>query len=74
MVAETQPEITPEERTKANAKAAVPVDVKVICKCKAVYEYAAVNREEEIDLLEGDVIAVEYKVLLRFLAIVSAFV
>ena len=27
-----------------------------------MYEYIAVNREEEIDMLEGDVIAVEFKV------------
>jgi hypothetical protein len=58
---ETQPQVTPDERTKANASAPVPQDVQIICKCKAIYEYTAVNRDEEIDLLEGDVIAVEYK-------------
>lgn len=33
----------------------------VICKAKALYDYTAVNREEEIDLLEDDIINVEYK-------------
>eukprot|EP00052_Salpingoeca_macrocollata_P010711 m.83111 g.83111 ORF g.83111 m.83111 type:complete len:458 (+) comp17694_c0_seq3:130-1503(+) len=33
----------------------------IICKCRALYDYAAENAEEEIDLLEGDIIAVEYK-------------
>lgn len=32
-----------------------------VCKAKALYDYAAANREEEIDLLEGDIIQVEYK-------------
>lgn len=33
----------------------------VIATVKAVYDYTAANREEEIDLLEGDVIQVMYK-------------
>ena len=36
-------------------------EVDIVCKAKALYEYAAENREEEIDLLEGDVVLVEYK-------------
>ena len=57
-------EVAPAERTKeqlAQAKAA-PAQVNVICKAKALYAYTAENRDEEIDLLEGDVILVEYKV------------
>lgn len=34
---------------------------KVVCKAKVLYDYTASNREEEIDLAEGDIIAVEYK-------------
>ena len=50
-----------EERTAQGLKSAVPAGAKIIGKVKAVYEYTAVNREEEIDLLEGDIIAVEFK-------------
>eukprot|EP00045_Choanoeca_perplexa_P000694 m.15512 g.15512 ORF g.15512 m.15512 type:complete len:218 (+) comp10476_c0_seq1:61-714(+) len=56
-------EVAPEERTKeqlAQAQAA-PAQVNVICKAKALYAYTADNRDEEIDLLEGDVVLVEYK-------------
>ena len=48
-----------EEQLKELKKAPEP---NVICKVKAIYDYTAENREEEIDILEGDVIAVEYKV------------
>lgn len=54
-----------EERTKEQladlAKARAPPSRNIVCKAKALYDYAAENRDEEIDLLEGDVIAVEYK-------------
>ncbi|EDQ88248.1 uncharacterized protein MONBRDRAFT_32905 [Monosiga brevicollis MX1] len=56
-------EEAPEKRTEAQLsqlKQAAPA-VDVICKARALYEYTAENRDEEIDLLEGDVIAVEYK-------------
>jgi hypothetical protein len=56
-------EEAPEARTASQLsqlKEAKP-QVTIICKAKAVYDYAADNREEEIDLLEGDVVAVEYK-------------
>lgn len=33
----------------------------VVGKCKALYDYTAANTEEEIDLLEGDVIMIEYR-------------
>lgn len=33
----------------------------IVATVKAVYDYAAANREEEIDLLEGDVVQVMYK-------------
>eukprot|EP00039_Didymoeca_costata_P001625 m.53893 g.53893 ORF g.53893 m.53893 type:complete len:380 (+) comp10886_c0_seq1:132-1271(+) len=42
------------------AEAAAP-KATVICKVKALYDYTAANREEEIDLLEGDIVMVEYK-------------
>jgi len=58
---EGQASVSPEERTQTGLKAAVPVDVKVIGKAKAVYEYSAANPEEELDLLEGDIIAIEFK-------------
>jgi uncharacterized protein YbdZ (MbtH family) len=45
-----------EQMKKADATKA-----NVICKVKALYDYAAVNREEEIDLLEDDIVNVEYK-------------
>jgi uncharacterized protein YbdZ (MbtH family) len=57
-------EASPEKRTAdqlarlAGAKASAP---SVICKARAIYEYATENPDEEIDLLEGDVIAVEFK-------------
>ena len=44
-----------------DAAAAAPEPAAVICKAKALYDYTAANAEEEIDLLEGDVIHVEYK-------------
>ena len=34
----------------------------MVCYAKALYDYASSNPEEELDLFEGDVIAVEYKV------------
>ncbi len=40
---------------------------------QALYDYTAENREEEIDLLEGDVVAVEYKVIAQVLMYISAF-
>lgn len=53
----------PEKRTQDQlqqlSKATPEVDI--VCKAKALYDYAADNREEEIDLLEGDVVLVEYK-------------
>lgn len=63
---ETQPqEASPAERTKqqlaALASSKPAPQRNIVCKAKATYDYTAVNREEEIDLLEGDVIAVEYK-------------
>jgi uncharacterized protein YbdZ (MbtH family) len=58
---ETQGTVTAAERTQTGLAAPVPVDVKVIGKCKAVYEYSAGNPEEELDLLEGDIIAIEFK-------------
>lgn len=33
----------------------------IVCKCRVLYDYASENPEEEIDLLEGDIIAVAYK-------------
>lgn len=45
----------------APAAAAVKTARPIVAKCKALYDYTAVNREEEIDLVEGDVILVEYK-------------
>jgi hypothetical protein len=54
----------PEKRTQQQLQqleAAPPPAVTIVCKVKALYDYTAENREEEIDLLEGDVIAVEYK-------------
>lgn len=33
----------------------------VVGKCKALYDYTAANTEEEIDLVEGDVILIEYR-------------
>jgi hypothetical protein len=56
-------EEAPEARTASQLsqlKDAAP-QATIICKAKAIYDYAAENREEEIDLLEGDVVAVEYK-------------
>jgi coenzyme F420-reducing hydrogenase beta subunit len=53
----------PEQRTQeqlSQLEAAKP-EVEIICKARALYPYTAENREEEIDLLEGDVVAVEYK-------------
>jgi len=41
--------------------AAAPASKKFVCKARALYDYTAENREEEIDLLEGDIVAVEYK-------------
>eukprot|EP00730_Choanoeca_flexa_P018976 TRINITY_DN9255_c0_g2_i1.p1 TRINITY_DN9255_c0_g2~~TRINITY_DN9255_c0_g2_i1.p1 ORF type:complete len:398 (+),score=118.92 TRINITY_DN9255_c0_g2_i1:66-1196(+) len=55
-------EVAPEQRTKDQLAAAQEApQVNVICKAKALYAYTADNREEEIDLLEGDVVLVEYK-------------
>lgn len=56
--------MAPEDRTKdqlAQVKEA-PKAAAVVCYAKALYDYASENPEQEIDLLEGDVIAVEYKV------------
>lgn len=53
----------PEERTKQQlAEAEKKPARNIVCKAKAVYDYAAQNTDEEIDLIEGDVVAVEYKV------------
>jgi len=51
-----------EGQVKAPAQAAAaPAPKKnIVCKAKAVYDYVAVNRDEEVDLMEGDVIEVEY--------------
>lgn len=43
------------------AKSKAPPPRAIVCKAKVLYTYTAENREEEIDLAEGDVIAVEYK-------------
>lgn len=45
----------------APSKAAALPAKKFVCKARALYDYTAENREEEIDLLEGDIVAVEYK-------------
>lgn len=55
----------PAERTAqqvSELKSAPAPAVDVVCYAKALYDYASSNPEEELDLLEGDVIAVEYKV------------
>jgi uncharacterized protein YbdZ (MbtH family) len=38
-----------------------PPSKPVLCKAKALYDYTAENVAEEIDLVEGDIVAVEYK-------------
>jgi len=43
------------------AAAKAPPARAILCKAKVLYTYTAENRDEEIDLMEGDVIAVEYK-------------
>jgi len=56
-------------QAQASAKAGAPVaagaNVKmgrpVVGKCKALYDYTANNTEEEIDLIEGDIILIEYR-------------
>lgn len=54
-------EVAPEERTKEQLAQAQDAKVEIVCKARALYAYTAENREEEIDLLEGDIILVEYK-------------
>jgi len=60
----TPVEQAPEERTSqqvSELKSAPAPKVDVLCYAKALYDYATENPDEELDLLEGDVIAVEYK-------------
>lgn len=44
----------------AQTKAAAAVK-NIVCKARALYDYTAENKDEELDLAEGDIIAVEYK-------------
>jgi hypothetical protein len=48
----------PPKTAAAPSAAKAPV---IVCKATALYDYTAANREEEIDLLEGDLVLVEYK-------------
>jgi len=56
-----RPDEAPPAAAAAPAKAGALPAKKFVCKARALYDYTAENREEEIDLMEGDIIAVEYK-------------
>eukprot|EP00040_Diaphanoeca_grandis_P030667 m.181861 g.181861 ORF g.181861 m.181861 type:complete len:372 (-) comp32083_c0_seq1:331-1446(-) len=47
--------------TSDQLKKAESAPANVIGKAKALYDYTASNREEEIDMIEGDIIQIEYK-------------
>eukprot|EP00054_Salpingoeca_dolichothecata_P031586 m.263960 g.263960 ORF g.263960 m.263960 type:complete len:380 (-) comp27400_c0_seq1:74-1213(-) len=61
----SQPAEPPQKRTEdqlaALADNRAPPARNIVCKARAAYDYTAANPEEEIDLAEGDVIAVEFK-------------
>lgn len=61
----TTPAPLTEGQAVAPPAAAGPANVKqgrpVVGKCKALYDYTAANTEEEIDLVEGDIINIEYR-------------
>eukprot|EP00051_Salpingoeca_urceolata_P006597 m.87210 g.87210 ORF g.87210 m.87210 type:complete len:220 (+) comp14900_c0_seq2:87-746(+) len=49
------------EQLAALAKEQAAAEAGIICMAKALYDYTASNPDEEVDLAEGDVVAVEYK-------------
>lgn len=51
----------PTQKQNEKADADKKSNSNIIGKAKALYDYTANNREEEIDMIEGDVIQIEYK-------------
>lgn len=56
----TEQQVTMPEAEQVKA-AEAKTKKKYLGKAKALYDYTAANRDEEIDLLEGDIIQIEYK-------------
>lgn len=49
------------EQLATIAKEEAAAEANIICMAKALYDYTAANPDEEVDLAEGDVVAVEYQ-------------